>query len=101
MSDFKNIPLRAANSKEYTPLQSLAEIRPINTPTEVDHYQIRRVIDVYVMPKSEDLSGISNEVNKLIGEVEAAQERALSACMERWWACTNRFSGSALGCCSR
>jgi multidrug efflux pump subunit AcrB len=38
----------------------------MNTPTEVDHYQIRRVIDVYVMPKSEDLSGISAEVNQIL-----------------------------------
>ena len=66
MNDFKNIPLRATNSKQYTPLQSVAQIYPINTPTEVDHYQIRRVFDIYVMPKTEDLSGINNEVNHLI-----------------------------------
>lgn len=66
MSDFRNIPLRAANSPEYTPLQSVAAINPINTPTEVDHYQIRRVIDVYVMPTGEDLSRVRAEVNKLI-----------------------------------
>jgi multidrug efflux pump subunit AcrB len=64
MSDFRNIPLRAATSVSYTPLQSVAKIVPINTPTEVDHYQIRRVIDVYVMPASEDLSGVSSEVNQ-------------------------------------
>jgi multidrug efflux pump subunit AcrB len=66
MNDFKNIPLRATNSKQYTPLQSVAQIYPINTPTEVDHYQIRRVFDIYVMPKTEDLSGINNEVKHLI-----------------------------------
>ena len=66
MSDFRNIPLRAANSAKYTPLQSVARIKPINTPTEVDHYQIRRVIDVYVMPTTEDLSGVSAEVNQVI-----------------------------------
>jgi multidrug efflux pump subunit AcrB len=66
MTDFRNIPLRANNSTQYTPLQSVAKIEPINTPTEVDHYQIRRVIDVYVMPKSEDLSGISAEVNQIL-----------------------------------
>jgi multidrug efflux pump subunit AcrB len=66
MNDFKNIPLRATNSKQYTPLQSVAQIYPINTPTEVDHYQIRRVFDVYVMPKTEDLSGVNNEVNHLV-----------------------------------
>ncbi len=78
MSDFKNIPLRAENSKEYTPLQSVAKIEPINTPTEVDHYQIRRVIDVYVMPKSEDLSGISRDVNKLIGELKLPKNAIVS-----------------------
>ena len=66
MSDFRNIPLRAANSAKYTPLQSVAKIEPINTPTEVDHYQIRRVFDVYVMPSSEDLSAVNGEVNELI-----------------------------------
>jgi multidrug efflux pump subunit AcrB len=66
MSDFRNIPLRAATSAKYTPLQSVAKIEPMNTPTEVDHYQIRRVIDVYVMPTNEDLSLVNDGVNKSI-----------------------------------
>jgi multidrug efflux pump subunit AcrB len=66
MSDFKNIPLRAENSSAYTPLQSVAKIEPIETPTEVDHYQIRRVVDIYVMPKTEDLSAVAKEVDHLI-----------------------------------
>jgi multidrug efflux pump subunit AcrB len=66
MADFRNIPLRAANSAAYTPLQSVARIEPINTPTEVDHYQIRRVIDVFVMPKTEDLSGVNSEVTQML-----------------------------------
>jgi multidrug efflux pump subunit AcrB len=66
MSDFQNIPLRAETSSFYTPLQSVARIVPINTPTEVDHYQIRRVVDVFVMPKSEDLSGVDSQVQHLL-----------------------------------
>jgi multidrug efflux pump subunit AcrB len=66
MTDFRNIPLRAPKNASYTPLQSVAKIEPINTPTEVDHYQIRRVVDVYVMPRAEDLSGVNNEVNQLL-----------------------------------
>jgi hydrophobic/amphiphilic exporter-1 (mainly G- bacteria), HAE1 family len=66
MTDFRNIPLRAPKHASYTPLQSVAKIEPINTPTEVDHYQIRRVIDIYVMPRSEDLSGVNGEVNHLL-----------------------------------
>jgi hydrophobic/amphiphilic exporter-1 (mainly G- bacteria), HAE1 family len=66
MTDFRNIPLRAPKNASYTPLQSVARIVPINTPTEVDHYQIRRVVDIYVMPHTEDLSGINSEVNHLL-----------------------------------
>lgn len=70
MEDFKQIPLRAANQKNYTPLQSVADIREINTPTEVDHYEIRRVIDVYVMPSTEALQGVSSAVNKVIANTK-------------------------------
>jgi multidrug efflux pump subunit AcrB len=68
MEDFENIPLRGEESKGYTPLQSVADIKEINTPTEVDHYQIRRVIDVYVSTKTEALEKIDKSVNALISE---------------------------------
>jgi hydrophobic/amphiphilic exporter-1 (mainly G- bacteria), HAE1 family len=73
MSDFKNIPLRASTSAAYTPLQSVTKITPINTPTEVDHYQIRRVIDVYVMPVSEDLGAVQSEVNRDLKELKTGK----------------------------
>jgi len=66
MSDFKNIPLRANNSTAYTPLQSVANIQPIETPTEVDHYQIRRIMDVYVSPTTEDLGATDKEINGIL-----------------------------------
>jgi multidrug efflux pump subunit AcrB len=66
LNDFKQIPLRSADGKTTTPLETVASIRSINTPTEVDHYQLRRVFDVYVMPKAENLATNSNEVNKIV-----------------------------------
>ena len=69
MDDFKQIPLRSADQQNYTPLQSVASIKEINTPTEVDHYQIRRVIDVYVTPSTESLVGVSHDVNKIVQNI--------------------------------
>ena len=40
----------------------------INTPTEVDHYQIRRVIDIYVATKTEALQGVGASINRLLAE---------------------------------
>jgi multidrug efflux pump subunit AcrB len=66
--DLKQIPIRATNNVNPTDLEAVTSARIINTPTEVDHYQLRRVIDVYVAPSSTDLGGVANRVEKVIGE---------------------------------
>ena len=66
MDDFMQIPLRAPTVSDYTPLRSVADIKEINTPTEVDHYKIRRVVDVYVMPSTEALQHVNNQVQDVV-----------------------------------
>jgi multidrug efflux pump subunit AcrB len=70
MTDFKQIPLRSPNGMNTTPLESVADIKPINTPTEVDHYQLRREFDIYVMPKKEDLSRVNSQVESIVGQIQ-------------------------------
>ena len=43
----------------------MAAIRRIKSPTEVDHYKLRRVIDIYVQPLGEDLGRIASSIDKL------------------------------------
>ena len=62
------MPLRAVHLKEPTRLDSVVHISRVPAPTEVDHYQIRRTIDVYVAPKGEDLSRIYAGVEKIVKE---------------------------------
>ncbi len=71
MKDFKDIPLRARDNKSYAPLESIANIVPIETPTEVDHYQLRRSYDVYIQPKSENLTVINDQVKKILAKMPA------------------------------
>jgi multidrug efflux pump subunit AcrB len=66
MEDFKQIPLHAPGNSNPTMLENVADIRMINTPTEVDHHQLFRVIDVYVSPKGEDLGRLSREVGEIL-----------------------------------
>jgi multidrug efflux pump subunit AcrB len=70
MTDFRQIPLRSPNGANTTPLQSVADIKQINTPTEVDHYQLHREFDIYVMPKKEDLSKVNKEVESIVGQIQ-------------------------------
>jgi multidrug efflux pump subunit AcrB len=95
MEDMKNIPLRGVrpagyspmqaggqadpsssqtpgsdNSAGYVPLGAVADIQQINTPTEVDHNQIRRVIDIYVATKGEALQGVGSQIDRLLANTE-------------------------------
>jgi multidrug efflux pump subunit AcrB len=70
LTDFRQIPLRSPNGLNTTPLQSVADITEINTPTEVDHYQLRPVFDIYVMPKSEDLSEVNKQVESVVSQMQ-------------------------------
>ena len=57
--DLRNIPLRAPNLKNPTTLDTVVSVKKFVTPTEVDHYQIQRMIDVYVSPAGEDLGKVA------------------------------------------
>jgi multidrug efflux pump subunit AcrB len=70
MEEFQNIPLRGKGATGYTPLRSVIFTKPIDTPTEVDHYALRRVIDIYVQPRSEALNTISRQVNHVLDSVQ-------------------------------
>ena len=77
LNDFKQIPLRSADGKTTTPLETVASIRSINTPTEVDHYQLRRVFDIYVMPDAENLATIGADVNHIVAGMHPPHETVL------------------------
>ncbi len=93
MEDLENIPLRGTRPAGYSPMQEarfaaptapqffqsdhvsgyiplseVADIRRIDTPTEVDHYQIRRVIDIYVATKTEALQKVGAQIDRLLSQ---------------------------------
>jgi multidrug efflux pump subunit AcrB len=103
MEDFENIPLRGArptgydplqegreasdvggnlfyggHTAGYTPLRSVAEIKQINTPTEVDHYQIRRVIDIYVATNTEALEKVGKNITNLMAHTKTDRNTRLT-----------------------
>jgi multidrug efflux pump subunit AcrB len=67
--DLKNIPLRAPNLKQPTTLDSVVKLVNQQSPTEVDHYQIQRVVDIYVTPKGEDLGKLRDSVSQAIADM--------------------------------
>jgi multidrug efflux pump subunit AcrB len=68
--DLKQIPLRAPNLKLPTTLDSVVKLVNLQSPTEVDHYQIQRVVDVYVTPSGEDLARVRAGILKTIADAK-------------------------------
>jgi HAE1 family hydrophobic/amphiphilic exporter-1 len=65
-ADLSAVPIRGTHSDHATQLDTVSTLRHIESPTEVDHYQLRREMDVYVAPSGEDLSGLLSGVEKII-----------------------------------
>jgi HAE1 family hydrophobic/amphiphilic exporter-1 len=70
LTDLKQIPLRGARILRPTSLDSVVEVKTITSPTEVDHYQLFRVIDLYVAPKKEDLGKTTRQIEEIIRKTQ-------------------------------
>jgi multidrug efflux pump subunit AcrB len=69
-ADLASIPLRGANSPLPTRLGTVSAISHRSSPTEVDHYQLRREMDVYVSPTAEDLGKVLKGVQKIVADLK-------------------------------
>jgi multidrug efflux pump subunit AcrB len=68
LSDLSAIPLRPIAGSAPVRLGAITSMRRFLAPTEVDHYQLRRVIDVYVGLAGEDLGRVANQIDRVIAE---------------------------------
>ncbi|MBZ5607383.1 MAG: efflux RND transporter permease subunit [Acidobacteriia bacterium] len=62
-------PARMADSKRpITVLGNVANLEFVQSPTEIDHYQIQRIADVFVTPSGEDLGRLTTRINNLLDQ---------------------------------
>jgi multidrug efflux pump subunit AcrB len=66
LNDLRAIPLHGSHLIQPTRLDMVADITRFNAPTEIDHTQIRRRIDIYIRPSGEALGSIARRVNYII-----------------------------------
>jgi len=57
-------------ARPITVLDNVVSVGFVQSPTEIDHYQIQRVVDVYVTPAGEDLGKITNAIRGTITDAK-------------------------------
>jgi multidrug efflux pump subunit AcrB len=70
IDDLRAIPLHSSNSGRPTRLDMVASITRFNAPTEVDHSQIRRRINIYVRPSGEELGAVARKIRRMVDETQ-------------------------------
>jgi HAE1 family hydrophobic/amphiphilic exporter-1 len=70
ITDLRSIPLHAEHIKQPTTLDAVTSVTPMYSPTEIDHYQIRRVIDIYVTPAGEDLGRLASGIRGILRDTK-------------------------------
>jgi multidrug efflux pump subunit AcrB len=73
LADLQAIPVKAAGSSQPARLDAISSIRHVKAPTEVDHYQIRRVMDVYVRPVGEELGSVADNIDAIIAKTKVPE----------------------------
>jgi multidrug efflux pump subunit AcrB len=67
INDLKAIPFHG------TRLDMISQVTRVKSPTEVDHYKLRRTTDVYVRPLNEDLGQIANAIDRIIARTNVPE----------------------------
>jgi HAE1 family hydrophobic/amphiphilic exporter-1 len=68
IDDLRSIPLHGTNETDSTRLDMVAQVEKTLAPTEIDHYQLRRTLDVYVATKGEAIGRVATQVQRIIAE---------------------------------
>ena len=69
VGDLKAIPIRASNRSDPIRLDAVARLSVITAPSEVGHYQLRRVFDIYIAPVEEDIRQLVSNVERVVAQI--------------------------------
>ncbi len=70
MNDLQNVPLSSPTARQPEILADVANISRSSEMEVVNHYNIRRVLDIYGAVQGSDLGTVSKAINKIIAENE-------------------------------
>ena len=75
LSDLQNVPLSAATGKQPEILADVAKITRSTEMQTINHYNIRRTLDIYGSVQNSDLGTVSKQIDRIVAENKSALPR--------------------------
>jgi len=66
LQDLQNIPISGPNEKQPGILADVASIQRTSELASINHYNIRRVVDIYASPQDRDLGAVGRDVSRIV-----------------------------------
>jgi len=73
--DLQNIPISGPNQKQPAILADVASIQRTSELASINHYNIRRVVDIYASPQDRDLGAVGRDVTRIVDANRASLPR--------------------------
>ncbi len=73
--DLENIPISGPNQKQPAILADVASIQRTSELASINHYNIRRVVDIYASPQDRDLGAVGRDVTRIVDANRASLPR--------------------------
>jgi multidrug efflux pump subunit AcrB len=70
--DLQNIPISGPNQKQPAILADVASIQRTSELASINHYNIRRVVDIYASPQDRDLGAVGRDVTRIVDAKRAS-----------------------------
>jgi multidrug efflux pump subunit AcrB len=70
LAELKTMPLRGMGGTTITSLDAVADISRVEAPTEISHYGLRKVVDVFVNLETEDLGHAGAQIEALLAQTK-------------------------------
>ena len=64
--DIKNVPISSATQPQHGLLTNIASIQRTMEPGSINHYNIRRVVDIYGAVQGKDLGAVGRDVDQIV-----------------------------------
>ncbi len=71
LDTIRDVPITSMNQSEAIPLRAVADLSVVTGPSQINHFRLNRVIDVYANVRGRDVGSVSGEIDRKLAALRS------------------------------